>query len=244
MIKTKNQIIQDAVKYLKANAHTIKASWNAGGDETLCQVYLEENGQEIEHDFLWQDLQIDWELTDLIVAALDLPNAGEMYNYGNGEITLTSQGDVIITFDAKEYVYAAYDHGQPEAKITALLADPFALKQYTHRANIQLSTEMDEEAHIQTRIEIEVIEGDEILLAPEVIQSIEIQLQQLIKQYAQEGLPIVGVSHPPNIQTCGITMSGQFSADASIEFTLLREYEYLKISNQKKQVLLAYHTIE
>lgn len=241
MIQTKNRILKDAVTHLKRQGKTVKASWNAGGDETLCQVYIEENGQEVEHDFMWQDLQIDWELTDLIVERLNLPNNGDQYNYGGGEIDVTPQGDVMITYSSKEYAYACYSCEQPEVKKNPVFPDPFGLRQYVHRAKISLIAEIDDCGEVQANVEIEVREGDEPTISVEAINFVKHTLSQLITQYAREDFPINDGAPVNDFGTYGISMSGQLTEAAEVAFTLLEEYTHLRISNKVTEVLLAYN---
>ncbi|WP_299459372.1 hypothetical protein [uncultured Microscilla sp.] len=239
MIQTKHGILKEALAHIQAQGKVLKATWNAGGDETLCKIYVEERGQEVDHDFLWQDIQIDWELSDLIAERLELPNAGEMYNYGEGEVTLNAEGEMVIVYNCKEYAYACYQHGQPEMSRTTVFTDPFGLRQYTHRAKIMLLAEIDEAGQVETQLSIEVIEGDEPEVSAEALAHVKATLGTLIRQYVREGFPPQG-SYPAehlNNKPGGISMEGQLTDSQEITFTLLKEYEHLALSKQAQQVL-------
>lgn len=86
----------------------IELKWDAGGDETL--VWVSANGVEIE----WS--QCD-DLVDLVIEVLDLPNTGEYFVNGGGELQAT-EGKLLIKHESKhcgiEYPFEEGKEFDPE----------------------------------------------------------------------------------------------------------------------------------
>ena len=73
------------------NGEKITLKWDAGGDETPIWIYAD--GVEL----------TDWEenvgLLDIVIRALDLPNAGEYFVEGGGELE-TKDGQLLIRHES------------------------------------------------------------------------------------------------------------------------------------------------
>lgn len=117
----KNEIIKEALRELQKNNKKLIVKWDAGGDETLVNF----PGEKIMNydDSLDKALTIYTELRSIIRKKLDLPNAGEDYDRGQGEIFLNERNQVILKFDSQRY-YEVYVEAERK------LEDKYNLIQY------------------------------------------------------------------------------------------------------------------
>lgn len=164
MQKLKKQI----KKYLQNPDYQIFADWDAGGDQTPCNIRIFKNGQEQKYD-TYSDFHEDlrWQ----IIMTLDLPNAGETYHKGKGEIKLGENDAIIIAFSAKasQAFYESEEAYEKAIKeivfprgIEVQYEDPFRFKPYLHRIQIEVTGDASEDGYINVYPRLRVIHGDEI----------------------------------------------------------------------------------
>ena len=91
MGEAKNEALKrEWVSRLQAG-RKVTIKWDAGGDETPVWVFVD--GEEAD----WQDCE---DLVDLVIRTLDLPNAGELFVEGGGEL-LVQDGKLMISHTSK-----------------------------------------------------------------------------------------------------------------------------------------------
>lgn len=91
------QSTQKILSDLKQKNQQLLVKWNAGGDESLVNIYTLENGKE---KYLnTREYELNWHITQL----LDLPNAGEYYNNGSGEIYIGADQMIYFKYDELAY---------------------------------------------------------------------------------------------------------------------------------------------
>ncbi|WP_314004487.1 hypothetical protein [Xanthocytophaga flava] len=167
-----NTVLKEAIVEQLSAGKPIPVDWNAGGDETICNVQIGEA-----YDYKKDGVNIGWELGDLIAQVLELPNAGEYFNNGKGHIEVDQKGQVVLHYSARAYYYdyeeSDWVDGEPAENVSSTewipVDDPFHLNQYLHRVNINFSVWM----HVEGRntitydsygglIHTQVREGDEM----------------------------------------------------------------------------------
>ncbi|MDJ1470392.1 hypothetical protein [Xanthocytophaga flava] len=168
----KKAIVKTEVIRLLSSGEPIPVDWNAGGDETLCNVKVGDS-----YNYKKDGVNIGWELGDLIAQILELPNAGEYFNNGHGRIEIDQNGQIVLHYSARAYYYdyeeSDWVDGEPAENVSSTewipVDDPFHLNQYLHRVNINFSVWM----HVEGRntitydsygglIHTQVREGDEM----------------------------------------------------------------------------------
>ncbi len=92
--KIKNKVIE-----LLKNHKKIDVNWECGGDETL--IYFTDN-EFLEDDYSKYAEELSL-LKNLMIDKLDLPNAGEVHNNGEGTILLNTNNQVILKHTFTEY---------------------------------------------------------------------------------------------------------------------------------------------
>jgi hypothetical protein len=137
--------------------------WNAGGDETPCWAVIEPN--------VAFDKDVSYDLSDSIVSELHLPNAGECYNNGKGEIFFTPENALAIRFNAVEK-YHDYEgekkRNLPETyEVEIELEDVGDLKKFLVRETISLELYVDWKKEISLDLDFKIDEGDFPVLKPE-----------------------------------------------------------------------------
>ena len=105
MKKELQQSTQKLLSDLKQKNQQLLVKWNAGGDETIVNIYTKEGSKEKYFN------ERGYELNDHIADLLELPNAGEYYNNGNGEIYIESE---LIFFKYNELAYYEDDEVEEE----------------------------------------------------------------------------------------------------------------------------------
>lgn len=160
-MKLKDQkILTEAVKNKLAQGYKIYAHWDAGGDETPCNVQCI-NSQEKQWKYEYEGIDIMNELRILIIDKLDLPNAGEIYNKGFGYVTINDKNQLIISYTAKNYFTENWEYKDISQKIVDL-PDEYNLAMYLHRARIHFEANLDEEMNFDFLMRVRILEGDEL----------------------------------------------------------------------------------
>ena len=174
------KIIIEAVKTYKAQGLPILASWNAGGDQTPCSVQI--NGK---YDVTHENIDICNALRNKIIYRLSLPNAGETYHTGSGEIDINLSDEVFIKFTAVRYMdyydgfYPNYFYYKDEnwfsgsdedefPKINKLktlreqhsINDPLGLTKLLNRAQVTFMARINDDLNIENKFYLEVRQGD------------------------------------------------------------------------------------
>ena len=182
-----NTIIKEAVRAFKVQGYPILANWDAGGDQTPCNVQI--NGK---YDVTYKDINICEELRSAIIYELSLPNSGETYHTGSGEIDINLLDEVVIKFTAVRYTdcydgfYPNYFYYKDETwrsdsdkedfpeinklKITKehhSIDDPLGFIKLLNRAQVTFMARINDELTIENKLYLEVRQGD----APETSEA-------------------------------------------------------------------------
>jgi len=90
------------LKEYENNNEKLIVKWNTGGDETIINFYLKGNVLPYHTDEIVNDL------ASYLIEEFDLPNAGEYYNDGGGEISIDKENKILFVYD--EFAYGeSYD---------------------------------------------------------------------------------------------------------------------------------------
>jgi len=217
------------------------AEWDAGGDSTPCRAYPNPG----EEDY-WksEDRPYYEELGDRIVDALRLPNAGERYHAGRGEIFLGKKNEIFLRFTSREYEFASdfdiednrllrwentYHSGRPvtnrESQFTRthVFEKPFDIGNILHRAELQLTGEMDLAGNKQANVILRMINGDEVVLSQEAEAFYK---KKILEVLAESESLLRGRKKDSG----GLFISGELEADGSVHFLLdTRAYDVLNL---------------
>lgn len=240
----KNLIIKSFVGEILNNDGKINCTWDAGGDETICWVSINEE-KEIE----WEGLNINLELADMVIGALNLPNAGELFHRGEGQISLNELGSVIITFDSKEYIedpenfslldieHASLEEDEisPERKFFHIaLEDHYQVKSYLHRIELHLWGEIDEAGRQQQNVKLEVIHGDELYLSSDTINYYKTQLKEILQDCLEKSEKQASNKNPRSL-----FLRGKLDPDHQAHFILdYCYYEHLQFYQKERIILI------
>ena len=94
----------EIAELIRAHGGELIVDWNAGGDETLVSL----RGRDVAG--VLRPLREDyerrgplWKLREAIVDELELPNSGEQYHQGEGQVSLGPDGEVVLHFSSRDY---------------------------------------------------------------------------------------------------------------------------------------------
>lgn len=80
--------VQEAVRRVYADNQQILVDWDAGGDETICNILIGGEYNYIE--------KLDRTLSELVIDKLFLPKDGDYYNKGQGRIDIGENGELVL----------------------------------------------------------------------------------------------------------------------------------------------------
>ncbi|UZR98165.1 hypothetical protein [Chondrinema litorale] len=103
--KSLKEEVIDLLKDLRSKEETLTIKWDAGGDNTLVNFYL----NNITPVYDKYDNSVFHKLRDHIIDKFELPNAGEYYNDGEAKLLLDENDEVLITYSEIAY-YDDYDN--------------------------------------------------------------------------------------------------------------------------------------
>jgi hypothetical protein len=210
--------LKSSVVQLRNNNIPILAEWNAGGDETCCNVSV--NG---EFGYETHFIKVSWKLGDLIAEKLQLPNAGEYYNNGGGVIDVNSSGQIVLTYSARAHYYDYEDENNSTIEWVSV-EDRYGLNQHLHRISVQFFMHASKQNGILTYEtyglfpDIRILEGDEFTFTiptesyyrkciEEVLQKYEPEFNQLLEESGSKCLDSIEVTG--HLQPDGIRLELQ-----------------------------------
>jgi hypothetical protein len=157
----KIKTIKDEVLALHEKGIRLFYEWDAGGDSTLCWPVTV---PKVEISDALQD-----ELYKMIRNELALPNAGDDYNKGKGEIFFTADNALALRFSAEETTLV-YDEEYPEEEIREQEIEAFEdvghLQRFLDRGNVFLRLNVNWKKETTFSVDFNVTEGDVPFLMP------------------------------------------------------------------------------
>lgn len=103
--KSLKEEVIDLLKDLRSKEETLTIEWDAGGDNTLVNFYLNDKTPIYDRN----DNSVFYKLRDHLIDKFELPNAGEYYNDGMAMLALDENDEVLITYSEIAY-YDDYDN--------------------------------------------------------------------------------------------------------------------------------------
>lgn len=94
MLKTK---LIEKLKTLEGNGKKLAVKWDAGGDQTVLNFYLDKDVLPYYEDEVLEPLRT------YLIEEFDLPNAGEYYNEGKGIFSIENEHQIAMVYD--EFAY-------------------------------------------------------------------------------------------------------------------------------------------
>ncbi len=166
--------IKDGVRDLLVRGVKLGYEWDAGGDNTLCWPVTTPE-EEISRE-------LSDELYRLIVDKLQLPNAGDYYKKGSGELFFTPLEELALRYSLEES-WPYDDDTVPNAFINdeIAIADPAGLGRWFSRGKIGLKLEVDWKGKKELKPDILIREGD----APELDEKATAEYTALLMPYAE-----------------------------------------------------------
>ena len=185
--------LRDIIDHYAQRGQQLIVEWDAGGDETLMWVRDPDSRPGEQKILKFPPLE---EALDLICHELQLPNAGEHFHQGRGELLLDENREAFIQFNSRDYCLVGNYHWDEENVEDG--SDPRAgrmmywhyegerpiesgqymrevdiepdhrVESILHRAEVALCGEMDQNGNQNAQIWIEVINGDKVELPEEV----------------------------------------------------------------------------
>lgn len=222
--------IKEALEKIYQQGHQVKVTWDAGGDQTLCNVFIElpDGTQKMFPDT--SEPKVSYLLVYEITDQLNLPNAGEFYHQGKGEIRINTTDDIELHFTSK-----AYDGDTHEVESsTQYLNLPTWASQvtpYLHRANFTVSGDMYEDGETSIYINLEFIEGDEIPLPALAKENYEKAVSQLFVPYKKMLMQGAGK------QLGSVFIWGSMQADGQVKLAVEKYYNEVELYQNHIQKL-------
>jgi hypothetical protein len=206
------------VQMLKAGS-SITATWDAGGDQTLCEVLI--NGKHRKESEL---------LADKIIDALSLPNASEYYHKGAGTILLNEREEVVLQYSSREHTY-----GEDVVETVALpLADPAGLRSLLHKCEIEFSGRWETDSEMEVDVLLETVFGDPVQVEETQWQFYKEALAALIRQKRSDPDP----SAAPDEELARVWLSGKLTADSLLYLRVEKMYDKAQYHRNARVVLL------
>lgn len=197
----------------------IRATWDAGGDQTLCSVLI---------DGEYAD---QWDvLAESIVEKLSLPNASENYHKGEGEIQLNDEGEIVLHFDSREHTY-----GKEETETVALLVeDPENLRSYLHKCEIELNGRWELDGKVEGYLFIETLYGDEVKIDDSRTGFYTQIVESLLQKIIQESIPMNDAEQELSM----IWLQGKLTKEPIVYFQVNKSYDQVLYHTKEQVVLL------
>lgn len=150
--RTREKILNDIRTILNSGVR-IFYEWDAGGDSTPCWPVTE---PEIDFPEELHDL-----LYDEIVSELKLPNAGEHFKKGKGELFFREEDVLVIRYSLDESQdYESDDLPDWRRAEEIEMDDPAGLRKYLNRGTVFFEMEIDWKRNEKFEIRFRMNEGD------------------------------------------------------------------------------------
>lgn len=189
----------------------IKAKWDAGGDQTCCDVSIDgDNG------FKYEKVDLSDFLRERIIDVLNLPNASENYHKGEGNIFLNERGEVAMCFNSREHTYG----DDFEEFIQWDMGDMAELKKSLHKVEVYFTGRIDWDDERWINSGINTIYGEPVILDDQQKQLCENRLNDLLDKYeAQLG------SVENGQELSGVHVNGVLGQDSMTSFRVDKTFE-------------------
>ncbi len=202
----------------------IKATWDAGGDSTCCNVSIDGD-----YDFRYKKMNLSDFLREKIIDVLKLPNASENYHKGEGIIFLDEKGDVAMRFSSREHTYG----DDFEEFIQWDMGDMPELKKNLHKAEVFFSGRVDLEDERWLNSGVNTIYGEPVILSEQQKQLCENKLNELLNKYeAQLG------SVKDGQELSGVHVNGVLGLDSMTSFRIDKSFDAIICYHKDEFVVL------
>lgn len=177
MNEDNNEEIKKQVGKILAAGKQIRYEWDAGGDQTICNL--------VEEDDKHVDENLRGILYRHLVDELQLPNAGEHYHKGSGEIFMTAENAVAVRFSGFENNYYI-DKSIPTAcdYFDCRIEDRGNLRRYLHRATVMVHLVCDWKTGWELEVHADIEEGDSPAISKEAEEYYTAILRPYLEPYA------------------------------------------------------------
>lgn len=215
----KNEIIKEALKRLQTSKKKLLATWDAGGDETIVNI-TQEGINYYSHKY--KDLDIYDELRDIISEELELPNTGETYDRGKGEIFLNNKNQIILKFDSQRY---NTDYIYIERK----LDDKYNLSQYlTENSIIFKVTKTDSKLYFYDEKKLKYYLPLEFLEATSYYEN---WARNIFNEYENK-------LQEQDERLISLELQGELNENQNVAFTIIKTYATVKPYNDEDEIIL------
>ncbi len=167
--------IKDGVRDLHARGVKLGYEWDAGGDDTLCWPVTTPEYEIAE--------ELRGELYDAIVGKLELPNAGEHYIKGKGELFIRDEDDALVMRFSQEesWYYEGDEVPAVRTREEISMEDPSGFRKFIPRGDVRLEFGMDWKGRETFNILFDPKEGD----APEMDYTGRAYYISVLRPYAE-----------------------------------------------------------
>ncbi|WP_028981442.1 hypothetical protein [Sporocytophaga myxococcoides] len=212
---------REVLSTLLSDGKEIRATWDAGGDQTCCNVSIDGD-----YEFKYKNWNLSDYLRERIIDVLNLPNASENYHKGEGVISLTEKGEIGMRFTSREHTYG----DNIEEFIQWDMGDMPELKKNLHKVEVFFSGRVDWGDDRWMNSGVNTIYGEPIILNDQQKQVCEKKLNELLNKYeaqlgsVEDGQELSGV-HVDGI--LGPDPLTSFRVDKSFEKTIYHKDEFV-----------------
>ncbi len=245
------KIIKQAIRQTIDEGKKITANWDAGHDQTICNVYVDE----VYNDFGIKDIDVGNALRYAIIDTLSLPNASEDQHVGKGNITIDAANKVTLTYD-NTYCspYSANPKAEeikeePALEVMIPYEDRFGFTKFIPRISVTFYAysyldpdTMQHPSIVDVGINIRVLEGDVVKFDDQAFTHLKNWVKKYTSSYFEEltGMPedISPYAAGDKQMLTGIDLSGELTTDSQLQCYIDKSYEYTTYTKNKTVVLI------
>lgn len=208
--------IKQLIVTLAKQGRKIVSTWDAGGDQTLCSVFVQ-NAQGKDELFPETDNKPGQVLVHKIIDELNLPNAGEHYHKGRGEVLLDANQHIVIRFTSKAHIenYDDTEEYQQDLDLPELAAN---LLPYLNRLSLTIDCDLYNDQTIGGGARIEYMEGDEIALHHQTCYGYKKAIVALLEPYR------LLIMQGEGRQLGNVEVTGNMQPDGMVKLVIKKTY--------------------
>ncbi|MGD1841074.1 MAG: hypothetical protein ACFB0B_09280 [Thermonemataceae bacterium] len=249
MINEPIKIIKQAIRQTIDEGKVIVASWDAGGDQTLCNIRVDN----VYNDFYVKDLDIGQALKDVIIDTLSLPNASEDQHVGDGQVGIDTKGAVTLTYNNAYYTPYSTDvdidmEDYNAEEISIPYEDIHGFTQFIPRIRLSFSASYSV-SHIiyaprpvSIRTNLRIIEGDQVAFDEEALTHLKNWIREKTQIYFEDlkGIPTdVTPFEKGNKQVLNfIDIHGVLTLESQLRFSVGKHYDFVTYTKNRTVVII------
>ncbi|MEM9980965.1 MAG: hypothetical protein AAF734_00620 [Bacteroidota bacterium] len=249
MINEPTKIIKQAIRQMIAEEKVIVASWDAGGDQTLCNIRVDN----IYNDFYAKDLDVGQALNSAIIDTLSLPNASDDQHVGSGQIGLDPKGAVTLTYNNAYYTpYSTATQVHLEdyhaEEISISYEDVHGFTHFMPRLRLTFSVSYSVSNIIYApspasiHISIRIMEGDQVAFDDKALAHLKDWIREKTHVYFEDlkGIPTdVTPFEGGNRQALNsIYIHGVLTPESQLHFSVGKHYDFVTYTKNKTVVII------